>query len=38
MKGTNDIRKLGRGRLLEYIVSADYVKNIYTNDSILRDP
>ena len=30
MKGINYIRKLGRGRFLEQIVSIDYVKNVYS--------
>ena len=30
MKGRNYIRKLGRGRFLEYIFSADYVKKLST--------
>ena len=38
MKGSNYSRKLGRGRFLEQIVSADYVKNVYSNDCNLRDP
>ena len=33
MKGINYIRKLGRGRFLEYIVSSDYVKNVYSKNS-----
>ena len=37
MKGRNYIGKLGRGRFFEQIVSADHVKNIYSNDSNLRD-
>ena len=32
MKGKNYIRKLGRGRFLEQIVSSNYVKNIFSND------
>ena len=35
MKGRNYIRKLGRGRFWEYIFSANYVKNIYSNDLMI---
>ena len=38
MKGRIYIRKLGCERFLEYIVSSDYVKNVYSNASNLRYP
>ena len=38
MKGSNDIRKLGRGRFLEQIVSTDYEINVYSKDFNLKKP
>ena len=37
MKGSNKMRKFGCIGFFEKIVSTDYVKNAYSNDSNLRD-